>query len=142
MIFENFEIVLISLGQFQNFQKFSQASYAKLPSQTCSAISRAILKLVYWFGNPNWDPQTLKSVDFWCKLLLPFVAAEPQEQCSELFRMQNSQNFPGFCPWTPLGSAYSAPKAPQLHNGFSPCYTCWKTSTPKKLLDMALTCDY
>ena len=27
-----------------------------------SAVSRAILKLVYQFGIPNSDPQTLKSV--------------------------------------------------------------------------------
>ena len=26
-----------------------------------------------------------------------------------LFRMQNSQNFQGLCPWTPVGRAYSAP---------------------------------
>ena len=36
-----------------------------------------------------------------------FHVAEPREWCFELFRMQNSQTFPGFCPWTPLGRAYS-----------------------------------
>ena len=60
--------------------------------------------------------------------------AEPQERCFELFRMQNSQNFPTLCPWTPLGKAYSpsAPpsKTPQLQNGFSLHNTCKKTSTP------------
>ena len=34
-----------------------------------SAVSRAILKLAYWLGIRESDPQTLQSVDFWCKLL-------------------------------------------------------------------------
>ena len=70
-------------------------------------VSRAILKSVYRFGIPNSNPQMLKSVDFWCKLLSTFHVAESREQCFELFRMQNSQKFPGFCPWTPLGRDYS-----------------------------------
>ena len=76
--------------------------------KTYSAISRAILKLVYQFGIPSSNPQMLKSVDFWCKLSSTFLVAEPRQQCFELFRMQNSQLFPGFHPWTPLGKAYSA----------------------------------
>ena len=38
--------------------------------------------------------------------------AGPLERCFELFRMQNSQNFPGLRPWTPLAGAYSAPRLP------------------------------
>ena len=49
-------------------------------------------------GIPVWDPklkppkvlispQTLKSVDFWCKLLSTLLVAEPRERCFELFRM-------------------------------------------------------
>ena len=74
-----------------------------------SVVSRAILKPLCHFGIPNSDPQTLKSVDFWRKLLSLFVVAEPREQCFEPFRMQNSQNFPGLCLWIPLERAYSAP---------------------------------
>ena len=51
-----------------------------------SAASRAILKLVYRFGIPNSDPQTLKSVDYCCKLSSPFVVAKPWAMfwaCSE-----------------------------------------------------------
>ena len=61
------------------------------------------------------------------------------EQCFELFRMQNSQNFPVLCPWTPLRRAYSAPfhQTPQMHNGFSPCYACRKTGTLKKLMSFS-----
>ena len=36
--FENFEIIfvlLVLLGQFQNFQKYTRAIYPKSPSQTC-----------------------------------------------------------------------------------------------------------
>ena len=72
-----------------------------------SAVSRAILKPVYQFGIPNSNPQMLKSVDLWCKLLPTFLVAEPRVWWSELFRMQNSQKFSVFCPWTPLGRAYS-----------------------------------
>ena len=68
-----------------------------------------------------------------CSLLLSH-----ETDVLSLFRMQNSQNFLGLCPWTPLGRACSAPQTTQLHNSFSPCYTCRKTGTPKKLLDMAL----
>ena len=91
------------------------------------------------------DPETLKSVDFWFKLSSPFVVAEPQERCFELFRVQNSHNFLELCPWNPLGGASSTPlppplpQTPQLHNSFSPCYARQKTGTPKKLLDTALT---
>ena len=35
--------------------------------------------------------------------------AEPRERCFEVFRMQNSQNFPGLRPWTPPGRVDSAP---------------------------------
>ena len=85
-----------------------------------SAVSRAILKPVYRFRIPNSNPQTLKSVDFWCKLSSTFLVAEPRERCFELFRTQNSQKFPGFRPWTPLGRAYSAaPDSPAAQRFFS-----------------------
>ena len=56
----------------------------------------------------NSNPQTLKNVDLWCKLSSMFLVTEWREWCFELFRTQNSQKFPGFCPWTQLGRAYSA----------------------------------
>ena len=34
-IFENFEIALVLLGQFQNFQKHTRLIYPKSPSQAC-----------------------------------------------------------------------------------------------------------
>ena len=34
-IFENFEIALVLLGQFQNFQKYTRLIYPKSPSQAC-----------------------------------------------------------------------------------------------------------
>ena len=66
-----------------------------------SAVSRAILNPAYRLGIPNSVPQTLKRVDVWSKLSSPFVVAEPRERCFEQLRMQNSQNFPGLCPWAP-----------------------------------------
>ena len=79
---------------------------------TLRAVSRAILKPVYWFGIPNSNPQMLKRVDLWCKLSSTFLVAEPRERCFELFRMQNSHKFPWFHPWTPLGMAYSTAPDP------------------------------
>ena len=47
--------------------------------------------------------------------------AEPRERCFEVFRMQNSQNFPGLRPWTPPGRVYSAP----------PQKNCWIRTAPE-----------
>ena len=98
-----------------------------------SAVSRVILKLVYQFGIPNSNPQTLKSVDLWCKLSSTFLVAEPREQCFESFRMQNSQKFPGFHPWTPLGRAYStAPDSLAEQQFFSSLHSL-KNQQPQKI---------
>ena len=107
---------------------------------TDSAVSRAILKLVYQFGIPNSNPQMLKSVDFWCKLLSMFLVAEPREWCSELFRTQNSQKFPGFYPWTPMGRAYSTgPDSVAAQRFISSLHSSKNQHAHKKLLDAALT---
>ena len=104
-----------------------------------SAISRAILKSVYQSGIPNSDTQTVKSVknnssknrQLTFHTLVP-QHVEPQEGCFELLRIQNRQNFPGLCPWTPLGRAYSAPSR------LSSCTTVAGYGSPPKLLDTAL----
>ena len=96
-----------------------------------SVISRAILKLVYWFGIPNSNLQMLISVDFWCKLLSIFLVAELREWCFELFRMQNSQKFAAFCPWTPLGRASTTPDSPAAQWLFSSLCLSKNRHTPK-----------
>ena len=65
-----------------------------------------------------------QSLDFWCKLSSPFVVAESQKRCFELFRMENSQIFSELHPWT----------AQRL---FSLLHSL-KASTLQKLLDMAM----
>ena len=96
----------------------------------CSVVSRAILKLVYWFGIPNSNLQMLISVDFWCKLLSIFLVAELREWCFELFRMQNSQNFQGFAPGHHWGGL--APhQTPRLHNSYFPAMLVKKLAPPK-----------
>ena len=118
---------------------FVQVRSDSMPHNMFSAKSRAILKPVYQSGIPNTNPQMLESVAFWCKLSSTFLVAEPRERCFELFRMQNSQKFPGFfTPGPHWGGLTVLPQTPQLHNGFSPCYTRRKSGTPKKLLDTAL----
>ena len=104
-----------------------------------SAISRAILKSVYQSGIPNSDTQTVKSVknnssknrQLTFHTLVP-QHVEPQEGCFELLRIQNRQNFPGLCPWTPLGRAYSTPSR------LPSCTTVAGYGSPPKLLDTAL----
>ena len=98
-------------------------------SELCRIQSYFEASIPVW--DPKLRPQTLKSVDFWCKLSSPFIVTEPQEQCFELFRMQNSQHFPGFHPWTPLGKAYSAPQTHQLHNIFLLTILAEKSAPPK-----------
>ena len=101
-----------------------------------SAVSRAILKPVFQFGMPNTDP---KLPGFWCKLSSLFVVTEPQEQCFELFRMENSQKFSRALPLDTTGEGLQhSPHTPQMHNGFSPRYTHRKTRTLKKLLHTKL----
>ena len=116
---------------------------------TNSAVSRAVLKTAYRWEIPNARSQTLKSVDFCCKLSSPFVVAEPRERCFEQFKMQNSQNFSGLHPWTPLGKVYCTLlhlrlhcQPCQLHNAFSPCYISRTPGPHKKLTDRARTTWY
>ena len=42
----------------------------------------------------------------------PFIVVEQWEWCSELFRMQNSQDFLKLCSWTPWARFYSASRLP------------------------------
>ena len=81
--------------------------------------SRSILKSVIWFGIPNSNPQTLKSVKINSFKNRHMTVHEPRKHCFELFRMQNSQNVLGLCPWTPLGMAYSAKDSPAAYCFFS-----------------------
>ena len=79
-----------------------------LPSQ-CRIQSYFEAGILVW--NPKLRPPNCQKC-FWCKFLSPFLVPEPQEQCFEIFRMQNSQKFPGLCTWTPLGRAYNTPSPP------------------------------
>ena len=97
------------------------------------------MKAAYRSGIPNSDPQTLKSVkinssknrQLTFHTLVP-QCVEPQEGCFELLRMQNRQNFPGLCFWSPLGRADSAPSR------LLSCTRLAGYGSPQKLLDTAL----
>ena len=97
------------------------------------------MKAVYRSAIPNSDPQTLKSVkinssknrQLTFHTLVP-QCVEPQEGCFELLRMQNRQNFPGLCFWSPLGRADSAPSR------LLSCTRLAGYGSPQKLLDTAL----
>ena len=72
-----------------------------------SVISRAILKPVTGLESQT-RPQTLKSVKINSYKNRQMTIHEPIEQCCEIFRMQNSQEFLELRPWASLGRAYSA----------------------------------
>ena len=95
-----------------------------------SAVSRAILKPVYQFGMPNTDPILPGFCFCHCSL-----SQSHKSNALSYSGWKIAKNFPGLCPWTPLGRAYSTP---QMHNGFSPHHTHRKTRTPKKLLHTKL----
>ena len=91
-----------------------------------SVVSRGILKPLCHFGIPNSDPQTLKSVDFWHKLLSPFVVAEP-------FKMQNSQKFPGLSPGSHWRGLTVPPRLPSYAMVFLLAMHVKKLAPPKKI---------
>ena len=66
-----------------------------------NAISRAILKPVYWFGIPNSEPQTLKCVYFWCTLSSPFVVASYESDVLSYVECKMAKFFWGFVPEPP-----------------------------------------
>lgn len=96
-----------------------------LPSQ-CRIQSYFEAGILVW--NPKLRPPNCQKC-FWCKFLSPFLVPEPQEQCFEIFRMQNSQKFPGLCTWTPLGRAYNTPSPRPLDS-----HLYWsKNQNPQKI---------
>ena len=62
-----------------------------------------------------------------------FIVAEPWERCFELFRMQNSPNFLGLYPWTPLGGLTATPQTPQTTTPKN-CWI-WHWYTTKKYMN-------
>ena len=96
------------------------------------AVSSAIFKPVYRFGMLNSDPWIL------CKVLSPFVFAEPREQCFKLLRMYNSQNFLKLGPCTPSGRVSITPWLSSCTMVFLLITLVEKPAPPKKVLDAPL----
>ena len=97
-----------------------------------NAVSRAILKPVYRFGIPNSNPQTLKSVDLWCKLSSTFFVAKPRERCFELFRTENRQKFSRFSPLDPTEEGLERlPRLPSCSTVFLLATLLEKPAPPK-----------
>ena len=105
------------------YLKKKKNEFKEIPKRTytSSAVSRAILKSVYRIGIPNSNPQTLKSVNFWCKLSSAFLVAESRERCFELIRM------------TPLGRAYSAASDSPAAQRFFSSLCLSKNRHPQKI---------
>ena len=96
------------------------------------------MKLVYQFGSQTQTPKCSKvlisGVSFCQRSLL-------QSQESDVLSYSErkiAKNFQGFAPGSHWEGSTASSQTPRLHNGFSPCYACRKTGTPKKLLDTAL----
>ena len=109
-------------------------------SSSNSAVSKAILNPVYGFGIPNSDPQTLKSVNFWCNLSSPFIVAEPREQCFELIQNAKYPTFSGVSPLNATGADLQRPPDSPTTQRFFSSLRLPKNRTPKKLLGTALSC--
>ena len=101
------------------------SNFVSVTHKMSIAVSRAILKPVYRFGIPNSDPWTLKSVKINSSKNRKMTVAEPPEPCFELFRMQNSQNFLGFCSWTPIPSCTTVFLLATLVEKPAPKKHCW-----------------
>ena len=103
---------------------------------TISAVSRVILKLVYWFGIPN---STLKC----SKVLISgvtFQCSLSQSQESDVLSYSEckiAKNFQGYAPGPLWGGLTVLPQTPWLHNSFSLCYTRWKNWYPQKIAGYA-----
>ena len=94
-------------------------------------------------GIPVWDP-TLKPPNAQkCWFLVQAFVNVPCRRAKramffELFRTQNSQKFPGFRPWTPLGRAYSTDPDSLATQRFFSSLRLSKNQHPQILLDTAL----
>ena len=113
---------------FRTFSRFISAASDFFSSKRSVLYPELFWILCTGLGSQT-HPQFLKNVDFWWKLTSPFVVIESREWYFDLFRMQNSENFPRLCSWTPLGRACRPLPQDSL---------IIKLAPPKKLLDMAL----
>ena len=101
-----------------------------------SSRSKVILKSEYWFGIPNSDPQTLKSVKIISsKNRLMTIHALVRQCALSVLSYSECKIAKYFMRLFPLGRAYRTlpPQTHQLHNSFSACYACWKTDTHPRL---------
>ena len=100
---------------------------------------------LFWSRYTGLGSQTQTS-----KLTKVLISSVSFHQCSLLQSLESDvvsysehkidKNFQGFAPGLHWGGLTALPQTPQLHSSFSPRYTHWKTGTPQKLLDTALTC--
>ena len=86
--------------------------------QQCHIQSYFEAGILVWI--PNSDPQTLKSVDFWCKFSSPFIVAEPRERCVELVQNVKQPKFSGAQSLDPTGEGLQrSPDYPAAQRFFS-----------------------
>ena len=75
---------------------------------------------------------------FWCKLSSTSLSQSQESNVLSHAECKIAKNSQGFAPGPRWGGLTAPPQTPWLHKGFSTSYACRKTSTPQKLLDMAL----
>ena len=122
---------------FQQKLIFDQKSNFNTNYIQNSAVSRPILKQVYQLGIPNLDPQTLKGAKTNSAKNRQTIVHDQnhwQEQCFELFRMQNCQQKIFFTPGPHWGRLADYPAAKQF---FSWLHSS-KNQNPWKLMDTVL----
>ena len=102
------------------------------------AISRAILKLVYWCGIPSSGLQFCKRVKINSSKNTQMTVQEPREQSFGL-ECKIAKIFQGFAP-EPHWGQFAMPPYSTTAQGFFPLHRSSKNwHPPNKLLDMALT---
>ena len=103
---------------------------------TISAVSRAILKPAYWFGIPNSDLQTLKSVKINSARYRRMTIHALVPQCA-LFVLSYSECkivkiFQGFIPGPQWGGLTAPPKLPSCTTVFLFAMLIEKPAPPQK----------
>ena len=87
---------------------------------TLSAVSRAILKLVYQFEIQNSNPKQSKVMIYGVSFHQRYLSQSQESNVLSYSKRKIGKKLQGFCPWIPLGRAYSAaPDSPAAQRFFS-----------------------
>ena len=104
------------------------------PATSGSAVSKAILKLVYQFGISNSDPKLSKVLISGVSFCHCSLSQSHESNVLSYSECKIAEKFSGLCPLTPLGRAYStpSPRLPSCTTVFLLAMLLEKPAPPKK----------